>query len=244
MSAFYNELAPSNPASPSQIGFVLRPTKRFRNRPTIASKSRSSFLRTMRVSIHTMQPFQLLLALVCAAGSSAKTSRIHNSKTRTSARSLAVPPPVTVNGLRPFQFPTDYTMSEKSLDEMPEMWIYCSRTSETIIPSYVDELVNGSLLRSTLNDGTIPSQTGWVWWVPAGGNSSQIHVCNYNRHFSFSMSAGVFRKINTLLGEYCGEVMAGYVYIDSPWDVAIGRNSTDSQGYPQPECGGELLWDS
>ena len=58
------------------------------------------------------------------------------------------------------------------------------------------------------------------------------------------MSAGVFRKVNRWLDQYCSYTKAGYVYLDTPWDVAIGRDSTDSQGYPKSECGGELSWDS
>lgn len=182
-----------------------------------------------------MQLLQLFLALTYAAGSFARPGLMHAPETR----QLALPPPVAVNGLEPFQFSTDYEAAADYYDGIPESWLYCSNSSEWITPSYVDELISGSVLKSTSDNGTIPSKTGWVWYVPLNEQSSQVYACNYNRLFSFPISAGVFKHVNGWLDEICGVTMAGYIYLDTPWDVAIGRNSTDAQGYPRPQCGGE-----
>lgn len=183
-----------------------------------------------------MQLLQLVLTVICAAGSSAKAGPIHAPKTR----QLAIPPPVAVTGLKPFQFPTDYNASAPYYDGTPEFWLYCSKTSEWITPSYVDELIGGNVLESASDNVTIPSKTGWVWYVPLNEQSSQVYACNYNRLFRYPISAGIFRGVNGWLDEICGVTVAGYMYFDTPWDVAIGRNSTDAQGYPRPQCGGEL----
>lgn len=182
-----------------------------------------------------MQLLQLFLTVICAAGSSAKPIQMHALETR----QLALPPPVVVKGLEPFQFPTDYDASAPYSDGAPEHWLYCSKTSEWITPSYVDELISGSVLQSTFDNGTIPSKTGWVWYVPLNEQSSQVYACNYNRLFDLPISAGVFRHVNVWLDAICGVTMAGYMYFGTPWDVAIGRNSTDAQGYPRPQCDGE-----
>lgn len=107
------------------------------------------------------------------------------------------------------------------------------------MPGYIDELVNGSFLKSTVNNGTMPNNTGREWPYLLDQPSTQIYVCNYNRLFSYSISAGLFNMVNRWLDEICSETMAGYVYLDTPWDVAIGRNSTDPQRNPKPECGGQ-----
>lgn len=191
-----------------------------------------------------MKPLQLLFPIICAARMSAKIAKVNTSETRHSARSLALPPPSPIDGLRPFQFPTDYNRTANDFNGIPERWLYCSKTSEVVMPGYVDELVNGSFLKSTVDNGTIPNNTGWVWPYLLDQPSTQIYICNHNRLFSFPISAGLFNMANTWLDEICGETMAGYVYFDTPWDVAIGRNSTDPQGNPEPECGGQWSPDS
>ena len=45
--------------------------------------------------------------------------------------------------------------------------------------------------------------------------------------------------VNKWLDLYCGQTVAGFLYFNSPWDVAIGRNSTNPGGDPKVECGGE-----
>lgn len=191
-----------------------------------------------------MKPLQLLIPIICAARMSAKIAKVNTSETRHSARSLALPPPSPIDGLRPFQFPTDYNGTANDFNGIPERWLYCSKTSEVVMPGYVDELVNGSFLKSTVDNGTIPNNTGWVWPYLLDQPSTQIYICNHNRLFSFPISAGLINMARTWLNEICGETMAGYVYIDTPWDVAIGRNSTDPQGNPKPECGGQWSPDS
>lgn len=169
---------------------------------------------------------------------------MNEPETRHSARSAALPPASPVDGLRPFQFPTDYNSTANYFNGTPEWWLYCSKTPEVVNPGYVDELVNGSFLENTITNGSVPNNIGWVWVYPLPSPSTQIYVCNHNRMFNFSISVGIFNTVNRWLDEICGETLAGYVYLDTPWDVAIGRNSTDAQGNPKPECGGQWAPDS
>lgn len=182
-----------------------------------------------------MQPCPLLISLVRAALDSAKIVMVPVLETR----QAALPPPTAVDGLMPFRFPTDWNGTSNRFDGIPERWVYCSKTPEAVNPDYVDELVNGSFVKSTVHDGAIPNNTGWVWRYPIPGPSTQIYVCNHNRLFNFPISAGVFNMVNTGLNEICGEAVAGYVYIDTPWDVAIGRNSSTLNGHARLECGGQ-----
>lgn len=191
-----------------------------------------------------MQPLKLLTPIIFAARMSAKPAEVNVSETRHSARSPALPPPSPVDGLRPFQFPTDYNGTANDFHGIPERWLYCSKTSEVVSPGYIDELVNGSFLKSTVDNGTIANNTGLVWPYLLDQPSTQIYICNHNRLFSFSISAGLFNMINKWLDGICGEAIGGFVYLDTPWDVAIGRNSTDPQGNPKPECGGQWSPDS
>lgn len=186
-----------------------------------------------------MQPVHLLIPTICAAPGSANPARTTVSETGQPARRLALPPHSPIDGLRPFQFPTDYNRTANDFAGTPEWWLYCSKTSELVNPSYIDELVNGSFLASTINNGSIPNNTGWVWAYLLPEPSTQIYICNHNRLFNFSINVGVFNTVNMWLDEICGEAIAGYVYLDTPWDVAIGRNSTTPNGDPKPECGGK-----
>lgn len=182
-----------------------------------------------------MQPCLLLIPLVCAVLDSAKIIMMPVLETR----QAALPPPTPVDGLRPFQFPTDYNGTNNHFDGIPERWLYCSKTPEAVNPDYLDAIANGSFVKSTVDKGMIPNNTGWVWPYPLNGPSTQVYVCNYNRLFDFPISAGVFKMTSTWLDEICGEKVAGYVYLDTPWDVAIGRNSTTPQGDADLECGGK-----
>lgn len=216
-----------------EMSFVKESATDQRMNPETRTISRSCTI--LKTHENTMQLLHLLLAVNCAAGSPVKSGMRHAPETR----QLALPPPVTVNGLKPFQFPTDYNASAPYYDGTPESWLYCSKTSEWITPSYVNELIGGSVLESASDNAIIPSKTGWVWYVPLNEQSSQVYACNYNRLFRYAISAGIFRGVNVWLDQICGVTMAGYMYFDTPWDVAIGRNSTDPQGYPRPQCGGE-----
>lgn len=190
-----------------------------------------------------MKPLQLLLPITCAAGSFAKPASPKVFETRQSDGPIPIPPSAVI-GLQPFQFPTDYNRTASDLNGTPEWWLYCSKTSELVSPTYIDKLVIASLLKTTVDNGTIPNNTGLVWPYLLTEPSSQIYICNHNRLFKFPISVGVFTSVNGLLDEACGRAIAGYVYIDTPWDVAIGRNSTDMHGNPQLQCGGEWSPDS
>lgn len=188
-----------------------------------------------------MKILQLIPAMILAAGSCSHASPVRATETIRSVQSLAVPEPVTISGLPPFQFPNDYNASNPYNDGVPDLWHYCSKnTSDWITVDHVDELVKGRFLESTFDNGTIPFQTGLVWYVPMGEHSTQIYVCNHSRRFSFPFSAGLFRKFDDLLDQFCGITVSGYVYLDTPWDVAIGRDTTTPEGYAKSECGGEL----
>lgn len=191
-----------------------------------------------------MQPLQLLLPALCAARESTKLAHMNVPETAHPAQRLALPPHAPVVGLRPFHHPTDYNSTANDLSGTPEWWLYCSKTPELVSPSYIDELVNGSFLTSTINNGSIPNNNGWVWVYLIPEPSTQIYICNHNQMFNFSINVGVFNTVNRWLDEICGEAIAGYVYLDTPWDVAIGRNSTTPNGYPKPECGGQWSPDS
>lgn len=191
-----------------------------------------------------MRPFHFLFALICATLGYANPTLINTPGTQRPPQRLALPPPSPVGGLRPFQFPTDYNRTANYFNGTPEWWLYCSKTSEVVSPNYVNELLNGSFVRTTIQNGSIPNNTGWIWPYLLPEPSTQIYICNHNRLFNFSISVGVFSTINTWLDEICGEAIAGYVYLDTPWDVAIGRNSTTPNGDPKLECGGEWSPDS
>lgn len=191
-----------------------------------------------------MRPFHLLFALICAAPGYANPALIKTIETQQPPQGLALPPPSPVCGLRPFQFPTDYNGTSNYFNGTPEWWLYCSKTSEPVSPNYIDELLNESFVRTTIQNGSIPNNTGWIWPYLLPEPSTQIYVCNHNRLFNFSISVGVFSTVNRWLDEICGEAIAGYVYLDTPWDVAIGRNSTTPNGDPKLECGGEWSPDS
>ena len=136
-----------------------------------------------------MQPLQLLLLIISAAGKFAKTAPMSKSETSQSARSPQLEagqiPPSPAIGLKPFQFPTDFNATTRDWDGTPESWIYCSKTPELVNSSFVDELVDSSFLKITVDNGTIHNYTGLVWPYLGPNPSTQIYMCNHTRMFSF-----------------------------------------------------------
>lgn len=145
-----------------------------------------------------------------------------------------MPASVVINGLPPFRSPTDYNASNPYNEGVPDLCIYCSKnTSDWITVDHVDELVKGRFLESTFDSGTIPFQTGWVWYVPMGEHSTQIYVCNHSRRFDLPFSAGVFRKVDGLLYQFCGITLPGYVYLPGH---AMGRSHRARHDDPTGLC--------
>lgn len=100
----------------------------------------------------------------------------------------------------------------------------------------IDDLVKGDFLNSTVNLGMVPNRTGWLWAPPADGPRSQIYICNYNPQYYYPISVQTYKMVDRWLDKQCGEAFGGYVYFDRPWDVAIGRDSTNPDGSPRNEC--------
>ncbi|KAI3393342.1 hypothetical protein diail_4423 [Diaporthe ilicicola] len=165
---------------------------------------------------------QYFLLLISAACWSAKHAAANASETTQSTQSTTATVPPTIESLRPFRFPKIYNKTA-TFPGLPEFWLYCSTTSEVISAGDIDDLVKGEFAQSTIDFGMIASRSGWVWTQ----GKSQIYICNYNRLFNSSISVGVYKKVSGWLDVRCGKANSGYIYFDTPWDVAIGRDSTN-----------------